>query len=96
MQPAIGRIVHYRLSAFDAERITETRLTSALPPVARPIAGNQVREGDVYPAVIVRIFGNSSGSAVNPKVLLDGEDIYWATSRSLGEAPGFWSWPPRT
>lgn len=52
--------------------------------------GNQVSEGDEYPAVVVRAFG---GSTVNLHVLLDGNDTYWATSRQEGGEPGEWSWP---
>jgi len=54
--------------------------------------GNQVAEGEQYPAVVVRTFG---GTTVNLHVLLDGNDTYWATSRMEGDDPGQWSWPPR-
>jgi hypothetical protein len=55
-------------------------------------SGNDVAEGDVYPADVVRTF---LGTTVNLQVHLDGNDHYWATSRSEGEGPGFWSWPSR-
>lgn len=54
--------------------------------------GNQVSEGDIYPALVVRTFG---GTTVNLHVLLDGNDTYWATSRVEGDNPGQWSWPVR-
>lgn len=57
--------------------------------------GNSVTEGETYPAVVVRVFHPDSTTA-NLQVLLDGNDHYWATSRSKGESAGFWSWPPRS
>jgi hypothetical protein len=45
--------------------------------------------------MIVRIFGETPKSAVNLRVLLDGNDVFWATSRTLGEGPSFWAWPER-
>ncbi|MGH7877027.1 MAG: hypothetical protein ACRENM_05070 [Candidatus Dormibacteraceae bacterium] len=56
--------------------------------------GNAVSEGDVYPAVIVRTFGSDLGTS-NLHVLLDGNDSYWATSRTEGDEPGNWHWPER-
>jgi hypothetical protein len=56
--------------------------------------GNEVTEGDVYPATVVRIFSPGS-TTVNLQVQLDGNDTYWATSRPEGDEPGQWSWPPR-
>lgn len=86
MQPTIGRIVHYTLTEADAEQINHRRESSFV------LVGNRASVGDVYPAQIVRCFG---GPAVNLQVALDGTDHYWATSRSQGEGPGFWFWPPR-
>lgn len=83
--PTIGRFVHYALSDQDAEAILLRRGGTGL-------GGNAAVAGDVYPAVVVRTFG---GGAVNLKVLLDGEDSYWATSRVEGDEPGQWVWPPR-
>jgi hypothetical protein len=56
--------------------------------------GNQVQEGEVYAAVVVRVFDPRSTTA-NLKVLLDGNDEFWATSRQLGDGPSFWTWPER-
>lgn len=96
MQPSIGRIVHYTLSAGDVTMINQRRaaLKASLQSAgeASPYIGNTVEAGQVYPAQIVRHFG---GSTVNLKVALDGSDDYWATSRAEGEAQGNWAWPPR-
>jgi hypothetical protein len=103
--PSIGRIVHYRLSADDAAQITRRRTTgssiaarmsaepSAWPEGAQAHIGNAVAEGDVFPMQIVRVWGSSPESAVNGQVYLDGNDVFWATSRTVGEQPGQFEWP---
>ena len=87
MGPTIGRIVHYTLTENDAEMIRGQRESSGM-------FGNPVEAGQVYPAVVVRVFSEGSSSA-NLSVLLDGRDTYWATSRCEGDGLGFWAWPPR-
>jgi hypothetical protein len=88
--PTIGRIVHYALSEQDAKRIEQLRWS--LPTDNR---GNTAEAGQVYPALIVRTWGETPESAVQLQVFLDGSDTYWATSRSHGDDPGQWIWPPR-
>lgn len=107
MQPTIGRIVHYTLTAADADAINKRRadfnafrqtLTGAPDPGHRGATGhvahvgNHAAAGDVYPAMVVRTF---DGHAANLQVMLDGTDTYWATSRTEGNGKGFWAWPPR-
>ncbi|WP_214103229.1 hypothetical protein [Acrocarpospora catenulata] len=87
MQPTIGRIVHYTLNAGDAQIIESRRAQSDR-------VGNHVEAGQVYPALVVRVF-DPSAPTVNLQVYLDGDDSYWATSRTEGDTPGSWSWPPR-
>ena len=88
-KPTVGRIVHYQLAATDADLIRQSEA------YLRGNNCNPVAEGQVYPAMVVAVFGN--GEHVNLKVLLDGGPgaEYWATSRAEGEDPGRWSWPPR-
>lgn len=86
--PTIGRIVHYKLAEHDAASINAKRLKDST-------SGNLAVEGDVYPAIIVRTWGEHAGASVQLQVLLDGPDTYWATSRLEGETAGSWSWPPR-
>lgn len=89
MLPTIGQIVLYRLSEYDAKNIDVRQ------PQADEAGGylrNPVAEGQVLPAVVVATFG---GAAANLKVLLDGAGDYWATSRTEGDQPGQWSWPPK-
>jgi hypothetical protein len=64
----------------------------AWPVGAQAHIGNNAEAGQVYPAVSVRVW--SPGMA-NLQVLLDGNDVYWATSRHEGTEPGTWAWPPR-
>ena len=108
--PSIGRIVHYRLSAQDVEQINRRRTTSKAiadriangavgaqwPLGAQAHIGNEVHKGDAYPMLIVQVWGPSATSAVNGQVFLDGNDVFWATSRSVGDQPGTFSWPTRS
>ncbi len=109
--PTLGRIVQYRLSAQDAEAINRRRTTGrsiadrmkqeatnnvmAWPAGAQAHIGNSVSEGDTFPMLLTRIWGSDATSAVNGQVLLDGNDVFWATSRVVGEGPGTFSWPVR-
>jgi hypothetical protein len=106
MVPSVGRIVHYKLTQQDADQINKRRkdarnknaagVTLASQELGAVVhTGNEVRAADVYPSVITRIWGSTDGSAVNGQVLLDGNDLFWATSRLEGEGEGFWSIPPR-
>jgi hypothetical protein len=104
MKPEIGLNVIYTLSGGDAQAINKGRADFSdfharlrtLPDAEAATelgttghighAGNVVSEGDEYPAVIVRDWGGCA----NLQVLLDGNDTYWATSRSEGDGPGTW------
>jgi hypothetical protein len=103
--PTIGRIVHYTLSEQDAAIVMRRRTTGE--SIAQRIAnsqwaegaqahvGNDVKAGDVFPMLIVRTWGDTPGASVNGKVELDGTDVLWVTSRSVGTVPGTWAWPTR-
>lgn len=106
MIPTIGHIVHYTLTSGDAEQINRRRDDAAafrLKAMQSAVErgdwgrsghvehhGNAVGTGDVFPAVVVR---TSPSTTVNLKVLLDGNDDYWATSRAEGHGFGHWHWP---
>lgn len=97
MQPSVGRIVKYRLTEFDANDINRRRKDFHQSRSADQFVGhvgNDATEGDVYPAVIVRVWSESTVTC-NLQVLLDGTDTYWATSRAEGESAGTWAWPER-
>lgn len=88
-----GRIVYFVFDAQSAHEVMRRRTTSGsiaerLAPTPHPGApqwpvgaqahiGNDVRAGDICPAMVVASFG---GDMVNLKVMLDGSDEYWATS----------------
>lgn len=96
MTPTIGRIVHYTLSDQDAVLINKRRDDSFVAETAHSI-GNMARGGDVYPAMVVRVFegGTEANGVCNLQVFLDGNDTFWATSRTEGEGELHWFWPPR-
>ena len=115
--PTIGRIVHYRLDANDAEQINRRRTTGhsisermkiqvsemecvtpilGWPTGAQAHIGNEAHEGDVHPMIITKTWGDTPTSAVNGQVMLDGNDVLWATSVSVGEGPHSFSWPTRS
>lgn len=98
MIPTPGRIVEYTLSAQDAEQVNKRRVDAQrnLPKIREDSigyvlhVGNSVAEGDNYPMVIVRCWGDTEQSSVNGQVLLDGADTLWATSVSQGDGPRHW------
>lgn len=100
--PTPGRVVHYKLTDNDAEVINRRRADAKLNYSAAMKAGTQIHvgnhvvAGEIYPAIIVRTWGNQPNSAVNLQVLLDGNDNYWATSRQAGVHEGSYGWPVRS
>ena len=69
---------------------------TAWPAGAQAHIGNEVSEGDTFPMMVVRIWGDTPTSAVNGQVFLDGNDVLWATSVCIGEGPRTFSWPSRS
>ncbi|MDN4644936.1 hypothetical protein [Arthrobacter sp. PsM3] len=101
--PTIGRIVHYTLTEQEAAHVNKRRadaknlngagVTLASQELGPQIhIGNSASAGDVFPAIIVRVWPQSS---VQLQVFLDGNDTLWVTSRTEGSGDGRWSWPPR-
>jgi len=101
MIPTIGRIVHYTLSEQNASAINKRRHDAAQSGIASQESGAQVhfgngaQAGQVYPAIIVRTWGDTEDSVVQLQVFLDGNDTFWATSAVQGDAQGQWRQPPR-
>lgn len=103
MTPSIGRIVHYKLTAEDAEAVNRRRKDAdanrqnhrdaALGYVAH--LGNFAREGDVHPMLIVRVWGATTESSVNGQVFLDGNDTLWVMSVGQGDDVRQWHEPER-
>lgn len=86
--PTIGRIVHYKLTADDAAKITRQREDKKFD-----FRGNDVKEGDVFPMLITKVWGSDPTSAVNGQAYLDGNDVLWVTSAQVGDQPHQFSWP---
>ncbi len=80
MKPTIGRIVIYKFSEQDKERLKE---------MGSPHPNNGAAEA---PAVIVRVW---SDICVNLKVLCDEASDLWVTSVLQGDGERQWSWLPR-
>ncbi|MEU0332239.1 hypothetical protein [Streptomyces sp. NPDC006193] len=94
--PAAGDVVLYRLTEHDAANINRRRKDFGTSNSADSRTGfighvgNSVQEGDALPAVIVRVWAESTITC-NLQVLLDGNDTFWATSRPEGTTAGTWS-----
>ena len=107
-KPSIGRIVHYALSAHDADCVNGRRADALKSGFAEQETGAQVHTGgmvdtgELVPAILTYVH---SETMVNLKVFLDGNDDLWVTSRAKHDnpddeadappAPGHWDWPPR-
>lgn len=74
---------------------SDTDIVFGWPAGAQAHIGNEVTEGAVFPMLIVAVWGPAATSSVNGQVFLDGCDVFWALSRSVGDQPGTWSWPTR-
>jgi hypothetical protein len=103
MIPTIGHFVHYKLTTSDAISINRrrtdpssiaARITKNLWPVgAQAYIGNMVYAEEVFPMLIVKVWGNEETSIVNGQVFLDGTDVLWVKSVAVGNTPGSFSWP---
>ncbi|TXS36918.1 hypothetical protein [Streptomyces sp. OR43] len=103
MQPSPGRIVLYTLTEHEAAAINRQRRNYHESKSAHESTGlvghvgNHAAAGDVYPAIIVRVWDESTVTC-NLRVLLDGADTHWATSCEQdedGHRGGSWHWPER-
>jgi hypothetical protein len=65
-----GRIVYFVFDVESALQVKRDRFGRE---------GNPVNAGDIYPAMVVRVWDQEQG-LVNLRVFLDGPDVYWVTS----------------
>lgn len=102
MTISLGRTVLYTLNEDDAAKINKRRDDYNAHKAKFPgyegdgsicHVGNRVREGDVFPAVVVRAF--EQANSANLQVTLDGTDTFWACSVSEGTGPRTWAWPTK-
>jgi hypothetical protein len=73
----VGAIVHYRLTAEQAEHRID----------AQSAVGTVPLEGDVVPLVVTRV----DGAAVNGQALFDGDLRLWVQGATEGTTPGTWT-----
>lgn len=66
------------------------------PAGAQAHIGNDAREGDIFPMLITKVWGDTPDSAVNGQAFLDGNDVLWVTSVTAGDGPRTFSWPARS
>jgi hypothetical protein len=98
--PTIGRIVLYRIASYQADEINARRRDAYAKFHMHKWQrngtvlhqGNEVSAGQIVPAMIVAVWGDTPQSAVNLKVFLDGSDDYWVTSTSVGDQDGKYHW----
>lgn len=96
MAPELGSTVLYKLTDDDALAVNRRRQDANERVRSLQVAqqgsqthvGNSAREGDVFPGLVVRRWGDLAASPVNLQVFLDGNDVLWVTSRLEGVAPG--------
>ena len=96
-----GRIVYFVVDQ-QAELSINGRYADANSPagvslivsqsVAQVHVGNRVHAGEIIPAMVTAVFGTQG--ICNLKVMLDGNDTYWATSVSYNaeKAQRSWHW----
>lgn len=104
MAPTIGRIVHYKLTAEDADQINRRREDGTGPlsaskdkSGAQVHVGNHVHEGETVPMIVTAVWPPYD---VNGQIFLDGNDTLWVktvayTGPDAEQAPGQWDWPPK-
>lgn len=95
----VGRMVRYTLDEQDVAEINRRRQDATdhlaehrdRADGSQIHVGNEASPGDICAAVIVKVW--SEGCA-NLKVLLDGNDTLWVTSRMRADSaqPGAWCW----
>lgn len=103
MTPTIGRIVHYRLFAEEADKMNARREDArrnveamrADRPGFQAHVGNPVGPGEIVPLIITLVLPTDDGPLINGQAILDGNDALWVTNAKEGTEPGQWSWPPR-
>lgn len=91
---SIAQRIAQRVVTPDVED-SNVKTVSHWPVGAQAHVGNEVAEGDTFPMMITRLWGDTPESAVNGQVFLDGTDVLWATSVTVGEGPRTYSWPTR-
>lgn len=90
-----GANIALRMKTFVSTAQDNNSVIYGWPEGAQAHIGTAVVEGDVFPMLITKAWGDNPSSAVNGQVFLDGNDVLWATSVCVGEGPRTFSWPTR-
>lgn len=91
-----GDSIALRMKTFAKSAEGGPEVVYGWPEGAQAHIGNGVKEGDIFPMLITKVWGDGPSSAVNGQVFLDGNDVLWATSVCVGEGPRTFSWPTRS
>jgi hypothetical protein len=83
-------------SVETSEPMERAPVISGWPAGAQAHIGNEAKEGDTFPMMITKVWGDTPTCAVNGQAYLDGNDVLWVTSASVGEGPRSFSWPTRS
>lgn len=100
--PTVGRIVLFKLAQYQADEINRRRNAGHASldyhrwkkNGTMVHLGNTVEAGDVFPAIVVAVWGDTPECAVNLKVFLDGSDDLWVSSTNVGDDEGKYHWMP--
>jgi hypothetical protein len=95
--PTVGRVVLYTLNESDVRHVLRQYGLIGF-------SGYGPNVGDILPANVVKVWGDTPESCVNLKVQLDGPGDFWATSRMVEadrcddatgkplHTPGYYHW----
>lgn len=91
-----GVSIATRMKSFVPSAQENESVIYGWPEGAQAHIGNAVKEGDVFPMLITKVWGDNPSSAVNGQAYLDGNDVLWVTSACVGDGPRTFSWPQRS
>jgi hypothetical protein len=92
VEVTIGRIVHYKLTSQDVQAIQQQR--EQLREAGFEAQGDQLAKSDIYPAMVVKVFGPEKASL---QVHLPGTlSLFWVPQAELGADEGEYLWPTQS
>ena len=93
-----GSAIMSRIQNLGAIATDGAVIPNQWPIGAQAHIGNDVKAGEVYPAMIVRLWGDTPQSCFNAQVFLDGNDTFWVTSVNMSDdpKPRYCHWPTRS
>src|SRR6266478_1121809 len=85
-----GRIVYFVFDENHAQQVKARRDLHSTTNRSAASMGNGVKAGDIYPAMVVRVWDESGCS--NLQIVLDGDDNHWAISVNFNPEKSQFSW----